>query len=452
MTRPRILVVEDDEVVSEYIQRRLERMDYRVLPSVSSGEQALKAAREESPDLVLMDIRLQGDMDGVETAREIRDLFGIPVVYLTAYSDDATLDRAKITEPYGYIIKPFRERELHTTIEMALYKHDVERKLKQSEERFRTIIRESADGIVIVDGDGLVRFVNPAAEVLLGRTAEELLGEPWRSPLVAGQTTELDMVHGDGQALVGEMRVVNIAWEGGTAHLIAIRDITERKRIDERIRASLREKEVLLREIHHRVKNNLQVINSLLRLQSRQIDDAQHVEAFRDCQNRIRSMALIHEALYQSKDLANIRFCDYIKSLATHLFRSYGVSERKIRLNIETDSFLLGIDLAIPCGLIINELVSNALRHAFPDDREGEIKVSLHSFNEKEIRLVVSDDGIGVPEDVTTREAGSLGLHLVTILVEDQLHGEMELDRAKGTEFRITFEMPELWRDSGLAS
>ena len=452
MMTPRILVVEDDEIVSEYIQRRLERVGYRVLPVVSSGQQALETTREESPDLVLMDIRLQGDMDGVEAAREIRDRFNIPVVYLTAYSDDATLDRAKVTEPYGYILKPFRERELHTTIEMALYKHDIERKLKQSEERFRTIITESADGTVIVDRDGIVRFVNPAAEALLGRTADGLLGEPWRSPLIGGETTELEIVRQGGKGVVGEMRVVDIAWEGGTAHLTAIRDITERKRIEEQMRASLREKEVLLREIHHRVKNNLQVINSLLRLQSRQIEDRRHVEAFRDCQNRIRSMALIHEALYQSEDLANIRFRDYIKSLTTHLFRSYGVSAGKIRLKIEADSLLLGIDLAIPCGLVINELVSNALKHAFPDRREGEIKISLRSFDENQIRLVVSDDGIGVPEDVTTRQAGSLGLHLVTILVEDQLHGEMELDRANGTEFRITFGMPELWRDDGFVS
>jgi len=231
---------------------------------------------------------------------------------------------------------------------------------------------------------------------------------------------------------------------------VVMRDITERKRAEDEIRASLREKEVLLREIHHRVKNNLQVITSLLRLQSREFQDERHIRAFKESENRIRSMALIHETLYQSDDLARVDFSYYINRLTSHLFRGYGVNAARIRLNVEAERLPLQIALAIPCGLIVNELVSNALKHAFPKGREGEIRVSLHSVNEKGVELAVSDDGIGIPEDAGSKDGGSLGLYLVKILVEDQLHGEIEVDRSKGTAFRITFEAPGQGQDQNV--
>jgi len=212
----------------------------------------------------------------------------------------------------------------------------------------------------------------------------------------------------------------------------------ERKRMEEQIKASLREKEMLLREIHHRVKNNMQLISSLLRLQSRYIKDKKYIEMLKESQNRIRSMAFIHEKLYQSKDLANIDFNGYIKSLTDDLFRSYGANG-KIALKTDIEGVSLGVDTAIPCGLIINELVSNSLKHAFPEDREGEIKIALRRTDRNEVELVVSDDGIGIPEDLDFRNTESLGLQLVTSLAESQLQGKTELNRAKGTEFRIRF-------------
>jgi len=233
-----------------------------------------------------------------------------------------------------------------------------------------------------------------------------------------------------------------IAIENARLYDAAQRDLAERKQVEAQVRASLREKEVLLREIHHRVKNNLQVISSLLRLQSQQVEGKQYAEMLRESQNRIRSMALIHEALHRSQNLADIAFRDYIEHLANDLFRSYGVSASRIRLNIEAESLLLGIDRAIPCGLIVNELLSNAIKHAFPEGRQGEITICFHSVNERELELAISDDGIGIPKDVSFGYGGSLGLYLVKILAEDQLHGEMELDRSKGTAFRITFEAP----------
>ena len=244
-----------------------------------------------------------------------------------------------------------------------------------------------------------------------------------------------------------EAKVEERTAELARANVALKQEITERRRAEEETRASLRDKEILLREIHHRVKNNLQVIHSLLRLQSRQIEDERYREMFRDSQNRIRSMALIHETLYQSKDLANVSFREYVERLMSHLSASYGANRGRIRLGVDADGLMLGIDVAIPCGLIVNELVSNSLKHAFPEDRCGEIRVSLQVTGGSQITLTVSDDGIGLPEDMDFRDSGSLGLHLVTMLVEDQLHGQIELNRAKGTEFRISFVMPTLGSD-----
>ena len=217
----------------------------------------------------------------------------------------------------------------------------------------------------------------------------------------------------------------------------AFYDITERKRIEDRIQSSLKEKEVLLREVHHRVKNNMQVISSLLKLQSNRIKEKQYADMLKDSQGRIKSMALVHEKLYQTKDLAEVDFNGYIKSLANSLFTSYGVNPKKIALKIEAADVALGLDSAIPCGLIINELISNSLKHAFPDDREGKISVALRSINEDAFELEISDNGIGIPDGLDFRNTESLGLHLVTILSEDQLHGKIELDRTGGTTFHV---------------
>lgn len=218
------------------------------------------------------------------------------------------------------------------------------------------------------------------------------------------------------------------------------RDITERKKAQEQIEKSLKEKEVLLREVYHRVKNNMQIITSLLNLQSRYARDGEDREMFRESHNRIKSMALVHERLYRSKDLSTIDFKEYINDIAKGLFQSYGANRGKIAMVMDINQISLDINTAIPCGLIINELLTNSLKHAFPEGKEGEIKISVHSMNENTIELVVADNGIGISEDVDFRSTKSLGLQLVTLLAENQLHGAVNLDRSKGTEFTITFK------------
>ncbi|MBI4682149.1 MAG: HAMP domain-containing protein [Nitrospirae bacterium] len=220
--------------------------------------------------------------------------------------------------------------------------------------------------------------------------------------------------------------------------------ITEREKAERALSESLREKEVLLKEIHHRVKNNMQVISSLLNLQARQISDKQYIELFNESRNRIASMALVHEKLYNSKDLTNIDFKDYINCLANELFSFYGISPKKILLKISSENIRLPIDTAIPCGLIINELVSNSLKYAFPEGKNGEINIILDKTsaddNDNFYNLTVSDNGIGIPGDLDIRRLKSLGLQLVITLVEHQLKGGMQLDRSKGTLFDIHFK------------
>ncbi len=223
-------------------------------------------------------------------------------------------------------------------------------------------------------------------------------------------------------------------------------EIEERKRTEEalredeeKIKKSLEEKESLLKEIHHRVKNNLQVICSLLRLQRRHVTSEESRTVFKETENRVRSMAMLHEALYQSENLNRISAKEYIHNIASYLFQSYNAVNQGINLHLEVEDLSFGIDTAIPCGLIINELVTNALKHAFPAGRTGEIRICLHCFDDDRWELVVADDGAGLPKDMHVRHKESLGLGIVQALAK-QLQGEMELNVLNGAEFRIKFK------------
>jgi two-component sensor histidine kinase/ActR/RegA family two-component response regulator len=220
----------------------------------------------------------------------------------------------------------------------------------------------------------------------------------------------------------------------------------ERKRVEEKLRASLDEKESLLREIHHRVKNNLQFVSSLLKLQSDQIKDPQALRIFKEAQDRVRSMALIHEKLYRFSDLARIDFADYIRSLSAYLFSAYARSGNAINLGIHVENVCLRMDSAIPCGLLIHELVSNSLKHAFPAGK-GEIRIDLHPEGGQRYLLTVADDGVGCPENFDISRTPSLGMQLVNALV-DQLEGDIEFANHHGTTFKVHFADLE-YRDRG---
>ncbi len=223
-----------------------------------------------------------------------------------------------------------------------------------------------------------------------------------------------------------------------TAELQA--EIHERKRAEEQIKASLAEKEVLLREIHHRVGNNMQVISSLLSIQAKAVSDTRYSEIIKSSQKRIFAMSLVYDNLYRSRNLENINFGEYMKSLASTLFQGYSLAGR-VALNMDVEYVSLPIDYAIPCGLILNELVSNSLKHAFPGDKEGEIRIAL-TDNDGNITFIVSNNGVEFPKDLDFRNTESLGLQLVIDLV-GQIDGTIELDGSEGTAFEITFQIKE---------
>jgi PAS domain S-box-containing protein len=215
-------------------------------------------------------------------------------------------------------------------------------------------------------------------------------------------------------------------------------DITENKKNEERITQSLKEKEVLLKEVHHRVKNNMQVISSILNLQSSYVKDAYALNLLKECQNRIKSMAFIHESLYQTKNFESVNFSEYITTLSKNLVHTYSINTKNIKLVLTLDKLFLNLDSSIPCGLIINEIISNSLKYAFPDNRDGIIFVTLKVDNNN-VRIEAGDNGVGIPQEIDIKHTETLGLQLVDTLVE-QINGTLVLDRTKGTKFIIEFK------------
>jgi PAS domain S-box-containing protein len=372
----------------------------------------------------------------------------------------------RMTEQLRGLIGNLEQRVADRTAELRMANEKLQREiaereraeqaLRVSEEKYRLVV-ENANDTIIVAQDGVFKFFNPRVTELTGYPSEEVILQPITKiihpddrELVATRhhkrlrgeeapdAYSFRVIDRDGHIKWVEIKAVALTWEGRPATLSFLSDITDRKQTEEHIQASLREKEVLLQEIHHRVKNNLQVVSSLLNLQSGYVDDPQALEIFRDSQNRVRSMALVHEKLYQSQDLARINFAEYVRNLATYLFRTYSAQARRITLSTQVDDVSLGIDAAVPCGLVLNELISNALKHAFPDGQEGKIRVELAASGDGQVTLTVSDDGVGFPAGLDFHSTTSLGLQLVKTLVY-QLAGTVDLRNGHGTEFRITF-------------
>jgi PAS domain S-box-containing protein len=335
-----------------------------------------------------------------------------------------------------------------------------EEELQAREAYLDHFIEGAQEAIVMADNDGKARRINKEFTKLFGYTQKETEGRVLDELIVpedlkeSAQSITQKVSRGKrvsfealrcskNQTLIDVSVLASpIVINGKQVGTYGIyRDITERKKTEEQIKNSLKEKEILLQEIHHRVKNNMQIISSLLNLQSRHIKDKQSLELFKSSQNRVKSMALIHERLYQSKDFNRIDVADYVRGLINHLFITFGVNKEVVSLRININNMFLNVDTAIPCGLIINELVSNSLKHAFPDGKKGEIKISMLPLDTKEAELVVSDNGVGMPEEMDLKNTNSLGLNLVSMLVEDQLHGETKLDKKRGTTFRFRLRM-----------
>jgi len=214
----------------------------------------------------------------------------------------------------------------------------------------------------------------------------------------------------------------------------------KRKLAEDNLKRSLAEKEILLKEVHHRVKNNMQIISSILKMQERQVQDPVLKIVLEESQNRIRSMALIHENLYRNENLANIHFANYVKSLAGNLARSFSEQHGKVTFNYDIEDVYLPLDIGIPCGLIINELISNSFKYAFTAKDSGKITINLKQLDEQSFRLQICDNGVGLPEPIDFEKSGTLGMKIVTKLVQ-QIEGTMKYAFAHGAKFTIEFKI-----------
>jgi PAS domain S-box-containing protein len=354
-----------------------------------------------------------------------------------------------------------------TTINQSLQaeinqRQRIEEALRESEERFRSAFNQAAVGIAHVAINGSWLLVNQKLCDILSYTLEELQLLNFQD-ITHPDDLDIDLKHVDDiladriQTYSMEKRYFrkdsSIVWVNLTVALIressgepkyfiaVIEDISDRQHSQEQIKASLLEKEVLLKEIYHRVKNNLQVISSLLNLQSAYIKDNDDLAIFQQSQQRIASIALIHEKLYQSQDLARINFAEYIRDLVASLFTAYEVNEDAIALRINIDeNILLGLDTAIPCSLIIHELVSNSLKYAFPTGSMGTIYIDINQNQENSLILIFADDGVGLPSNFDFQNLGSLGLQLVDALTH-QLGGKINIKNEMGVEFQVLFPL-----------
>ncbi|MBF0540751.1 MAG: PAS domain S-box protein [Nitrospirae bacterium] len=334
-------------------------------------------------------------------------------------------------------------------------------KLFESEEFYRLTFENAAVGVVHSDRSGRFIKVNQSFCDILGYSSDELMNSLWQDIIDKVEYEKYsdnlkNLLDGRGISFTIETRLIisdhSILWVNLTLSLIKdsigqpryflsiVEDISIRKKLENNLLVSLKEKELLLGEIHHRVKNNLFIVTSLLSLQRNIITDEKHIELFKESEDRIRSMALIHEKLYQSKDLATIDFNDYINNLINEIIHSYCINIEKIKVSIEVDKVYLGIDTAVPCGLLINELITNILKYAFPDNGEGKIHIGMHYISDGRIELIIRDSGIGIPEDIDIRNTKSLGWQLIVGIAETQLRGEIELNRDNGTEFKVRFK------------
>lgn len=390
----RILIADDIPANLYLLESILKGSGFTVIPA-TNGAEALAAAQKDPPDLIISDIMMPV-MDGFELCRQVKadgSLNGIPVMFYTStYTDAKDEQFAMNLGADRFVIKPQKPAELVR------------------------IVHEILDGSAEKDHVPRARRPHDDGEIL--RQYNDVLFRKLEKKIVQLEEEVAERKHAEAR-----LQRFNEELEKGVAERTVQLD------------RSLHEKDLLLKEIHHRVKNNLQIVASLLHSQARQVTDPATLSMLEECQNRVRAMALVHERLYRSEDIASIDLADYVKFMGESLIRFYGTAGSHIKLEVALSGIRFDINRAIPLGLIVNELLSNALKHAFPAGRRGTITVS-GTNNDGTIRIAVADDGAGIPASFDWRNAGSLGLRLVTSLA-DQLGGTVDLDRTSGTTFTI---------------
>lgn len=459
--KEKILVVEDDAIAKLTLTTFLQNFGYDKPYTADNAMDAYDIVKKNHIDLILMDIFIRGDKDGIELAHEINKFADIPIIYTTASTDPKTFERAKRTEPYAFITKPYDDRLLKNMIETALNKHKnvrfhrIERNFELKgffEEIFDTV----NTAITVMNSMGYFVAVNQKALDILGYTKEEVINFhyskfyathflPEADKIMKGffkgdfsDTLELEapIKHKDGRVLKVDIKKRLLESEDGQLYKVScFEDCTERVNLEQ----TIKEKENLIKEVHHRVKNNLQVVSGLLYLQSEKVKNDPNIYGlFMESINRINTMSMIHEKLYRSQDLQSINMKDYLTHLTQNVLKTY--NKQDIQLKMELQDLKLGIDQAILCGLIVNEIISNSCKHAFAGRKSGQINIKMSNGDEF-LKLKISDNGIGM-EMEKFNSPQTLGAQLIHNLV-DQLDAKLLMDSVigRGTDYQIIIKI-----------
>ena len=455
----KILIVADVELDAELTERELKRAKINYISKrVEEENDFIREINDFKPNLILADHSLP-HFDGVSALKITREISpDIPFIFVSGkIGEDFAVEMLK-KGATDYVLKSNLPKLPHA-VQRALNEYNEQIKLKkaqdalmESEKKYRTLFEKNKNPIIVFDEDGYFKDTNEAALLFMEVKREELLTKNLSDFIFYDydiETIENKEFWMKGDILevkfninnnfkILELTVTPVYLKNKIIIFGVGNDITERKRAEDEILRSLKEKELLLREIHHRVKNNLQIISTLLTLQSSQSKKINVNDLYKESQNRIQSIALIHENLYHSEDLAHINFKAYVKGLVSDLFDSYGVDSTKIKLNLNIENVTLGIETAIPCGLIINELVSNSLKHGFKGVKTGQVNVELQKLKEGKYALLVSDTGTPFSKDLNLSSSDTLGLELIKNLVK-QLDANLTFNK-DNKEFKIIFK------------
>ncbi len=443
-----ILYVDDNPHDRELVREALaDEPGGFVLTEAPSRAEFERLLGSDTYDLVLSDFNILG-FQGIQVLDAVHSRrASLPVVIVTGTGSEEIAVEAMKRGAADYVIKsPKHIKRLPATILAA-----IERSYTKEE---RDLLFNCSNDLLSIAGfDGKFRQISPSWEKTLGWPIQEILAHPYTEFVHPEDREETHLAMKKIEEGLTQHQFENryrdregrYHWLWWNSYCLpqerrifsVARDISERKHAEKVIRLSLREKEILLREIHHRVKNNLQLISSLLSLQIAGISDLKVLRAFEETQHRIRAMASVHERLLASPELAGIDFGDFLKSLTYELLSACGRPE--VTPSLDVDPVVLGIDTAIPCGLIVDELVTNSLKHAFPGGRRGTISLGLHLRGDRQVELVVGDDGVGFPKDADFRSMNTMGMILVTSLTQ-QIDASIDLRGGGGTTFSITFK------------
>lgn len=455
---PRILVVEDGIIMARDIERRLKTLGYSVAGIATSGEEAVRLSAQLRPDLILMDVNLRSPMDGIQAAEQIRSHTEIPVVYVTGYSDEATLQRARQTDPFGYVLKPFEERELRTTIEMALYRHALYLHLRESEQRYRAVSELTSDFAYALrvekDGTPSTEWVTEAFARTTGLIPDVLpelsrhvhpddagIVKSRLAHLLAGKSavTEYRVVTKEGAHLWFREHAQPL-WDEGKSRVVrvmaAAQDITAQKHAEEHLLKGVRASE----ECDGDIRNHLRGMSSCVRLLLDAWGGAAKARekgaSAEDVLARMAEVLKMHELIYDGSPTRRVPLAKHLRVVVADMFRRHGVS--RLTYSVEAPPMEADARTAVHVLLVLQEVVMNLLRHSFPEGRRGHLSVHLGAGTKGKLELKIADNGVGMGREFDYRKSKLPGLRFAAGLCKE-IKGQLTYSHTGGTVSTLVF-------------